>query len=305
MKILITGGTGFLGTALCDALERGGHELVKVNSRNCDLTRAESLDQFNHLKFDRIFHLAAWTQAGDFCLHHPGEQWILNQRLNTNTLAWWQARQPEAKLVCMGTSCAYAPEAELVEENYMLGDPIESLYTYAMTKRMLYAGLLALHKQYKLRYLCAVPSTLYGPGYHTDGRQMHFIFDLIRKILRGKNLGEPVVLWGDGHQKRELVFISDFVADLLSLVETRDNDLVNIGNGAEFSIRAYAETICRLVGYDACKIQYDTSKYVGVKSKRLSTRKLTGLMGELKRTPLEEGLRQTVEWFAQQKALVS
>ena len=112
MKILITGGTGFLGTALCDALERGGHELVKVNSRNCDLTRAESLDQFNHLKFDRIFHLAAWTQAGDFCLHHPGEQWILNQRLNTNTLAWWQARQPEAKLVCMGTSCAYAPEAE-------------------------------------------------------------------------------------------------------------------------------------------------------------------------------------------------
>ena len=305
MKILVTGGTGFLGTALCGELEKRGHELVKINSRNCDLTQAGSLDQFNAQQFDQIFHLAAWTQAGDFCLYHPGEQWIFNQRLNTNMLAWWQARQPQAKLICMGTSCAYAPDAELVEANYMLGDPIESLYTYALTKRMLYAGLLALNKQYQLKYLCAVPSTLYGPGYHTDGRQMHFIFDLIRKILRGKNLGEPVVLWGDGHQKRELVFVSDFVADLLKLVETRDNDLVNIGNGREFSIRHYAETICRIVGYDFGKIQFDTAKYVGVKSKRLSTQKLQAILGEVKRTDLETGLRQTIDWFLRQKSLIS
>lgn len=304
MHILVTGGTGFLGTALCARLEQRGHTLVKINSRNCDLTKPDSLDQFNAQMFDQIFHLAAWTQAGDFCLYHPGEQWVINQRLNTNVLAWWQQRQSQAKLICMGTSCAYAPDAELVEENYMLGDPIESLYTYAMTKRMLYAGLLALHKQYQLRYLCAVPSTLYGPGYHTDGRQMHFIFDLIRKILRGKNLGEPVVLWGDGYQKRELVFVNDFVADLLRLVEACDNDLVNIGNGEEFSIRHYAETICRIVGYDFAQIQFDTTKYVGAKSKRLSTKKLADTIGTLQRTPLETGLRETIEWFAQQKALI-
>ena len=186
----------------------------------------------------------------------------------------------------------------------MLGDPIESLYTYAMTKRMLYAGLLALNKQYKMKYLCAVPSTLYGPGYHTDGRQMHFIFDLIRKILRGKNLGEPVVLWGDGHQKRELVFVNDFVSDLLKLVEMRDDDLVNIGNGQEFTIRHYAESICRIIGYDFGKIQFDTTKYVGVKSKCLST-KLVSILGKLERTKLEDGLRQTTDWFSQQKTLVS
>jgi len=173
MNILITGATGFLGSTLCDRLERDGHTLVRLGSRNCDLTQPDSLDRFNDLRYDQIFHLAAWTQAGDFCLRHPGEQWIINQQINTNVLAWWQRHQPQAKLIAMGTSCAYAPELELVEENYLTGLPIDSLFTYAMTKRMLYAGMLALHKQFGLSYLCLVPSTLYGPGYHTDGRQMH------------------------------------------------------------------------------------------------------------------------------------
>src|SRR6185436_13243299 len=167
--------------------------------------------EFNGESYDRIYHLAAWTQAGDFALKHAAEQWVINQKINTNVLYWWHENQPQAKFVSMGTSCSYDPELPLVEENYMKGEPIESLYTYAMTKRMLYQGQRAMNKQYGHTYLTLVPSTLYGPGYHTDGRQMHFIFDLIRKILRGKIYGEKVVLWGDGHQKRELIFIDDFV----------------------------------------------------------------------------------------------
>ncbi|MGK7958009.1 MAG: NAD-dependent epimerase/dehydratase family protein, partial [Crocosphaera sp.] len=186
MKILITGASGFLGTNLCSQLETQGHDIIKLNSKNCDLTQPDSLLNFNHVNYDQIYHLAAWTQAGDFCLYHPGEQWIINQQMNTHVLTWWQKHQPQAKFICMGTSCAYDPDLPLVEENYLTGMPISSLFTYAMTKRMLYAGLLALNKQYGLKYLCLVPSTLYGTGYHTDGRQMHFIFDLIRKIIRGK-----------------------------------------------------------------------------------------------------------------------
>ena len=83
--------------------------------------------------YDRIYHLAAWTQAGDFCLRHPGEQWLINQRLNTNVLEWWQRCQPQARMICMGTSCAYDPELPLAEEYYLDGVPIESLFTYAMT----------------------------------------------------------------------------------------------------------------------------------------------------------------------------
>lgn len=297
MEILVTGATGFVGTALCLQLEAQGHELVRLNSKNCHLTQQESLNRFNDRTYDQIYHLAAWTQAGDFCLYHPGEQWIINQQMNTNVLAWWQRHQPQAKLICIGSSCGYDPSLPLVEENYLAGMPIDSLFTYAMTKRMLYAGLSALHKQFGLNYLYPVASTLYGPGYHTDGRQMHFIFDLIRKIIRGKIYGDPVVLWGDGYQRRELVFVDDFVKVMVQLAATTDNDIVNIGAGEEFTIRQFAKLICEKVGYDFNAIQFDTSRYVGARSKCLVVDKLRSLIPDLTLTPLDVGLERTIAWF--------
>lgn len=296
MKILVTGATGFLGTALCSRLISQGHELVGLNSRNCNLTKANALEQFNRIRYDLIYHLAAWTQAGDFCLHHPGEQWIINQQINTNVLTWWQKYQPQAKLISMGTSCSYPPDLPLIEENYLAGVPIDSLFTYAMTKRMLYAGQLAMHKQFGLTYLCLVPSTLYGSGYHADGRQMHFIFDLIRNILRGKLYNEPAILWGDGYQRRELVFIDDFVEIAIALAAQVDNQLINIGAGEEFTIRHFAQLICDLVGYDFNKIQFDTNRYVGAKSKCLDISKL-GQYGFSPKTSLVAGLEDTILWF--------
>src|SRR6266478_10174465 len=267
MKVAVTGSSGFLGVPLCKALESLGHVLLRMNSQDCDLTKTGSLEAVATGTYDVIYHLAAWTQAGDFCLRHPGEQWIINQQINTNVLTWWQQRQAQAKLVFIGTSCAYAPGSSLREDEYLVGEPIDSMYTYAMTKRMLLIGARALNRQHGLKYLCAVPSTLYGPGYHVDGRQMHFIFDLIRKIIRGKEFGEPVVLWGDGHQKREVVLVDDFVRILWQLTERFDNEIFNIGAGQEHSIRAFAASICRIVGYPTEKIVYDSTRYVGATSK--------------------------------------
>jgi GDP-L-fucose synthase len=297
MNILVTGGTGFLGTALCGRLRADGHAVIALGSRDADLTRPGSLDRFNPTRFDQIYHLAAWTQAGDFCLRHPGEQWVKNQFINTNVLAWWQQHQPQAKLIAMGTSCSYAPDLPLVEDRYLDGTPIDSLYTYAQTKRMLLVGLRALRKQYGLNYLYLVPSTLYGPGYHTDGRQMHFIFDLIRKLLAAQAGGPRAVLWGDGHQKRELIFVDDFVSTSVALAGTVDNEVVNVGSGEEHSIRAFAGAICAAIGYDPAAIAYDTSKYVGAKSKVLDVSKLKRLVPGWTTTPLAEGLATTIEWF--------
>lgn len=301
MKILVTGGTGFLGTRLCARLEAAAHHVVRIGSTTCDLARDHALAPLEGIRFDQIYHLAAWTQAGDFCLYHPGEQWIKNQQINTNVLAWWQAAQPQARLIAIGTSCAYPPDRELVEENYLVGLPIESLFTYGMTKRMLYVGLMALARQYGLEYVCLVPSTLYGPGYHTDGRQLHFIFDLIKKIIRGKLYGEPVVLWGDGEQRRELVLVDDFVRIAVQLAETARNELINVGAGAEHSIREFARIICDHVGYDFAQIQFDTSRYVGARSKCLSVGKLKRLLSDDALTPLNVGLGRTIEWFMSER----
>jgi GDP-L-fucose synthase len=297
MEILVTGATGFLGTALCSHLELIGHKVHRLNSKNCDLKQSDSLLKLNQVTYDQIYHLAAWTQAGDFCLYHPGEQWIINQQINTNVLSWWQQYQSQAKLISMGTSCAYSPELPLTEGNYLKGMPIDSLFTYAMTKRMLYAGQLALHKQYGLSYLCLVPSTLYGPSYHTDGRQMHFIFDLIRKIIRAKLYGETVTLWGDGNQCREIVYIDDFVNLATQLANNTNNQIINIGAGEEFPIRHFAKLICENIGYDFNLVQFDTERYVGAKSKCLEVQKLKHYIPNLNLTPLELGLNKTIEWF--------
>lgn len=302
MKVFVTGGHGFLGKSLCERLRKEGYEVTAPTSKECNLK--ESGDLANHTEpFDLIFHLAAWTQAGDFCIYHPGEQWINNQKINTNVIEWWLNYQKQAKMIFMGTSCSYAPGAELVEKNYLIGEPIESLYTYALTKRMLLQGALALNKQFGLKWLCLVPSTLYGPGYHTDGRQMHFIFDLIRKIIRAKEFGETVVLWGDGNQKREIVHVDDFINSMLQLVPVVDNDIINLGYGKEFSIRFFAEEICKIIGYDASKIQYDTSRYTGAKSKCLSINKVSEIIPEYedKLTDMQTGFKTTIDWFYKEK----
>lgn len=301
MNILVTGASGFLGEALCGFLDNKGFSPIRLSSRNCDLTKPDSLLRFNHQAYDLIIHLAAWTQAGDFCLRHPGEQWIINQKINTHILDFWANHQRGAKFIFMGTSCAYAPGSNLVETEYMSGEPIDSLYTYAMTKRMLYQGARALSQQFNLSYLCAVPSTLYGSGYHTDGRQMHFIFDLIRKIIRGKEFGEPVILWGDGHQRREIIHVHDFVRILWDLNKNATNAIFNIGAGEEFTIRTFAAEICQLVGFDPDLIHYDPDRYVGAESKCLSIEKTRSIV-DYELTPLTQGLAETIAWFYDKKA---
>jgi len=301
MRILITGASGFLGKFLKKALEDKSHDVIALSSKDCDLTDCNALMRLDLDQVDQIYHLAAWTQAGDFCLKHAGDQWLINQKINTNVLSYWKNMHPQAKCVCMGTSCSYDPNLSLTEDNYMAGIPIDSLYTYAMTKRMLLAGLKAINRQYGLNYLYVIPSTLYGPSYHLDGRQMHFIFDLIRKILRGSLYQEPVVLWGDGYQKRELIHVENFVQNLIELNEKVENTEVNMGSGKEHSIREFASNICDIVGYDFNQIIFDKKKYVGAKSKVLSIKKVESILKDFKLINLREGLKETVNWFLSNK----
>lgn len=220
-------------------------------------------------------------------------------------LDWWHRQQKQAKLIAIGTSCAYDPNYPLEEKYFLSGTPIDSLLAYGMTKKMLLTGLITFHQQYNMDYLFVIPSTLYGiAGYHHDGKQLHFIFDLIRKILRAHLYGEQVVLWGDGEQKRELVHIDDFIDVLWQLANKKNNQTYNIGEGREHSIKEFAKIICDEIGYSLSKIEYDTSRYVGAKSKILSNDKLKTVLPNYSPRPPEEGIREIVRWLSQNRNLL-
>lgn len=305
MKIFITGGNGFLGNAL-QAILNNSSKYTKMDSPSsseCNLFDQNSLDQFNNIKYDFIVHLAAWTQAGKFCLDYPADQWINNQKINTNIIDWWIKNQKQAKFIFIGTSCAYDPNEKHVEDKYLIGEPTESLYTYAMTKRMLFQAVRAAELQYDLKWLGLVPSTLYGPDYHLDGRQMHFIFDLIRKILLAKHESIDAVLWGDGNQRRELIHTSDFVRVMLKLMHEVDNELINIGGGTDYSIKEFAEIICDVSNTNIKLVKYDENEYVGARNKKLEIQKITNIIPDYLNnlTPISDGINEVVVWFEKNK----
>ena len=296
MNILITGASGFLGRHLSVFLEQKGHNVTKITSKEIDLTNQYSCENIPKLNYHQIYHLAAWTQAGDFCQHHQGEQWIINQQINTNVLNWWKMYCPTAKMIAFGTSASYAPEFELVESNYMLGIPLDKYYSYAMTKRMLFAGLRSLNAQFNMNYVYLVPSTLYGPNYHTDGRELHFIYDIIRKILDFKYFNKKIYLWGDGFQERELLYIDDAVENISFLSTETNNSIINIGSGEAITINDFAKICCQITGVDFKNIQYDIDGFVGSKSKVLSNKVIKNLYNT-RLTDTYIGLSNTIEWY--------
>ncbi len=295
-RVLVTGATGFLGGHLCKKIELLGWDLYTSNTKIANLDKVDNLHIYNDIQFDYIFHLAAVTKAGDYCLKHKGDQWIANQTINTNILTYWKEHQPQAKMICMGTSCSYAPDMPMKEENYLLGQPDKGLYTYAMTKRMILVGLKALEEQYDLKWLYFVPSTLYGPEFELHDN--HFIFDFIRNCYNAKYKGDKFVVWGDGEQRRELIYVEDAIDAMITLLNY-ENEVFNLGSGQDNSINEFAQSVCKIYNYDFNLIEHDLTKYVGVKSKKIDTAKTEKSLypDTFIKTSLKSGLEKSIKYF--------
>ena len=291
MRILVTGNRGYVGRHVCAKLKQLGHEIVPSNTEQNNVAKGLCPGQIGPV--GAIFHLAALAKAGDYCLTHQGEQWLENQKINTNILDYWVNEAPHASFVTMGTSCGYDPELVLkTEELYLHGQPDYSLFFYAMTKRMLLIGLEGIQEQYGLKHSYYIPNTMYGPNF--DLTDTHFIFDLIKKIVDAKYTGSTATLWGNGYQRRELVYIDD-VTQILADNIGNDVGRQNIAPGVEYSIREYAHMICHYVGYEFDEIQFDTNAFTGVLSKKIEN------TFKHKHTNISEGLAATIDYYIKEK----
>ena len=291
MKILVTGGTGFVGKHLIHSLNEDNHKVTSLNS-----SKFTGMWYLPKNEYDVIIHLAVKTAAGGYCQQHPGEQWIVNNSINTDMLAYWQSFQQRATMITFGSSCGYNNDVIKTEENYLLGEPEKGYEVYGMSKRNLLVGLKALNKEFMMDYNYLIPSVFYGPDYDLEDK--HFIFDLIRKIVTAKNGGEEVVLWGDGTQERELIYIDDAVKIIRACIDNPDAPkMFNLSSGETHTLKEYAQTICDIVGYDYNLIKWDTNAFVGSPSKKLVNTHLKGF----EFTPLKEGLRKTIEYYEQNR----
>ena len=285
MKILITGSTGFVGKHLIKKLK--DHEITEINSNN--FTSMWSLEKNS---FEVIIHLAVKTAAGGYCQEHPGEQWIVNSSINADMLAYWAQYQQRATMITFGSSCGYSNDVEKIEKNYLKGEVEKGYEVYGNIKRNLLVGLNALKKEFQMDSYYLIPSVFYGPEY--DIKDKHFIFDLIRKIVTAKNGGEEVILWGDGTQERELIYIDDAVDLIIACINnTNAPKMFNLSSGNTYTLKEYAQTICDIVDYDYDLIKWDINAFVGSPSKQL----FNTYLQDYKFTPLKKGLKNTIKYY--------
>jgi GDP-L-fucose synthase len=300
VKVLVTGGGGFLGTHVVERVRADGHESFVPRRSDYDLTRREDAERlFADAKPELVLHLAAEVGGIGANLENPGRYWYANLMMGAHVLEL--ARETAVdKLVILGTICAYPKFAPVPfrEADLWDGYPEETNAPYGIAKKTLLVGAQGYRQQYALNTVYLLPVNLYGPRDNFDLQSSHVIPALIRKMVEANEAGErEVVLWGDGSPTREFLFVDDCAEGIwLAAKEYDGPEPVNLGTGEEISIRELAELVADLTGYDG-EIRWDTSKPNGQPRRKLDTSRAEELFGFRARTSLREGLERTIEWY--------
>ncbi len=300
-KILLTGGSGFLGSFVSEELIARGADRKNIRiprSRELDLRKWE-----NCLKAvedtDIVIHLAAKVGGIGYNLKYPGELFYDNAIMGIQLME--AARQAGVeKFVAVGTVCAY-PKLTPVpfkEENLWDGYPEETNAPYGVAKKALLVQAESYRKQYGFNAIYLVPVNLYGPGDHFDPDDAHVIPALILKFFDAKDRGlEKVTAWGTGNPSREFLYVKDAARGLVMAAEKYEKSApVNIGSGEEIRIGELVYMIKELVGYEG-EVEWDSSRPDGQPRRKLDVSKAKEEFGFEAEVPLTDGLVETIEWF--------
>ena len=304
-RVLVTGGSGFLGRVIFRKLEeRGAGEIFTVRSKDFDLTRPEDVEKmFAEATPELIIHLAARVGGIGANMKNPATLYLTNLLMGTYIIE--EARRREVpKTVVIGTICAYPKYAEVPfkEDALWEGYPEETNAPYGIAKKALLVHAQANREQYGQNVIYLLPTNLYGPGDKFNENVSHVIPALIKKFVEAKEQGRPQVdVWGTGTATREFLYVEDAAEGIVLGAEGYDGaDPVNLGSGREVPIKELAELIGDLTGYTG-EIVWDPTKPDGQPRRRVDTTKAKELFGFEARTSLEDGLRTTIDWYVQNR----
>jgi GDP-L-fucose synthase len=299
-RVLVTGGSGFLGRHVVEALGgRGCREVIVPRRQHYDLTTEAAVARlYEDTRPEVVIHLAAVVGGIGANRANPGRFFYDN--LVMGALLMEHARRTGVrKFVAVGTICAYPKHTPVPfrEEDLWNGYPEETNAPYGLAKKMLLVQAQAYREQYGFNAIYLLPVNLYGPGDNDDPHTSHVIPALIRKCLDAQASGAPeIVCWGDGSPTREFLFVKDCAEGILEATERYDEpDAVNLGAGFEISIKELVELIAELTGFKG-RIAWDHTKPNGQPRRSLDVTRAARAFGFRARTNFRDGLARTIAW---------
>jgi GDP-L-fucose synthase len=305
-RVLVTGGAGFLGSFVVENITKRGAQEVLVPSRDTyDLRLREAVQQvYSDLRPHLVIHLAAVVGGIAANRERPGEFFYDNLMMGAQLMEIARQRGIE-KFVSIGTVCAYPKHTPIPfrEEDLWNGYPEETNAPYGLAKKMLLVQGQAYRQQYGFRSIFLMPVNLYGPRDHFDPAVSHVVAALIKKCLDARDSrASEIVAWGDGSPTREFLYVED-AAEAIALATERYEgaDPVNIGSGAEISIRDLVHLIAELTGFRG-KVRWDIDQPNGQPRRKLDTSRAEQAFGFRATTEFREGLRRTISWYESERA---
>jgi GDP-L-fucose synthase len=300
-RIVVTGGTGFLGTHLSTALADAGYRSVSaIGSRDYDLTHETQVESMlAELRPEAVVHLAAVVGGIGANRRSPGT--FFYQNLMMGSLLMEHARRRGVRrFLSVGTICSYPKFTPVPfrEEELWNGYPEETNAPYGLAKKMLLVQSQAYRQEFGFDAVNVMLVNLYGPGDNFDPETSHVIPALIRKCVDAAERGDgSVEVWGSGKATREFLYVEDAAEAIVRAFERlTDSEPVNVGAGSEISIRDLAMQIAELCGFRG-KLVWDPTKPDGQPRRCLDTSRARDLLGWSARTPFREGLSRTIAWY--------